>query len=70
MNIYWPTKLIYISRPIMCIMKTVEYRAEGYASLTRTVVSGGTSGRVNVPKNWIGKRAIVILLEPILEQKE
>jgi putative transposon-encoded protein len=37
---------------------------KGYDSIDRTVKTAQISGRVFVPKAWIGKRVKVILLEP------
>jgi putative transposon-encoded protein len=34
----------------------------------RTVGPGGNSGRIHVPKAWVGKKVRVLLLEPIEEK--
>lgn len=48
-------------------MKAMEIRTEGYATLDKDVKSGSTSGRIFVPKEWMGKRVRVILVEPLEE---
>ena len=40
------------------------YQEHGYARLERTVRHGGTSARVNVPKDWRGRRVVVIAVDP------
>lgn len=44
-------------------MKAVDIRVKGFDNLTRTVRDGGSSGRISVPRSWIGKKAQIILLE-------
>lgn len=49
-------------------MKTPEPQTlsfKGYAFIEKEVKNSGDSGRVFVPKAWVGKKAVVILLEPI-----
>jgi hypothetical protein len=48
-------------------MQPTQYAATGYGSVERIVGDAKNSGRIHVPKNWIGKRALVILLEPITD---
>jgi putative transposon-encoded protein len=43
---------------------------EGYASVDREVKEGKSSGRIFVPKAWIGKKVKVVLIEPILPSTE
>jgi len=38
---------------------------EGYCTTEKTVKVAGTSGRIYLPPEWVGKRVQVILLEPI-----
>lgn len=38
---------------------------EGYSTTEKTVKVAGTSGRVYLPKEWVGKRVQIILLEPL-----
>jgi putative transposon-encoded protein len=38
---------------------------EGYGAKDVTISNGGHSGRAFVPREWAGKKAIVILLEPL-----
>jgi putative transposon-encoded protein len=51
-------------------MKAVDLRVKGFDNLTRVVRDGGSSGRISVPKSWIGRRAQIILLDDPAEQKE
>jgi putative transposon-encoded protein len=39
-----------------------------YDSIDRDVGNSGNSGRVYVPKSWIGKKVTVLLMEPIKEE--
>jgi len=36
-----------------------------YQVIEKTVSAGGNSGRVYVPREWIGKRVKIVLMEPI-----
>lgn len=38
---------------------------EAYQVIEKTVKSGGNSGRVYVPVDWIGKRVKILLMEPL-----
>lgn len=38
---------------------------EAYQVIEKTVKSSGNSGRVYVPKEWIGKRVKVLLMDPL-----
>jgi len=44
-------------------MKKIKITVEGYEVLEKVVREGGNSGRVYLPKSWIGKRVKIILLE-------
>ena len=39
----------------------MEFKLVGKDSVTRTVCKGTSSGVVNVPKEWSGKKVVVIL---------
>ena len=41
------------------------FSVEGYHILHKTVTKGETSGRIYLPKDWIGKKVVVILKELI-----
>lgn len=41
------------------------FSVEGYHILHKTVTKGETSGRIYLPKDWIGKQVVVILKELI-----
>ena len=43
----------------------MEVRLEAHQVIEKVVKSSGNSGRVYVPKEWIGKRVKVLLLEPL-----
>jgi len=38
---------------------------EAYQVIEKIVKSGGNSGRVYVPVDWIGKRVKILLMEPL-----
>lgn len=40
-----------------------------YQVIEKTVKASGNSGRVYVPKEWVGKKVKVFLLEPASEEK-
>ena len=41
--------------------------SKGYEIITKEVAGGGNSGRVFVPKAWVGKHVQIVLLEPLEE---
>jgi putative transposon-encoded protein len=43
----------------------IEVRAKAFEAIDRVVTSSGNSGRVYLPKKWVGKKVKVLLLEPI-----
>jgi len=43
----------------------MEVRVTAYQVIEKTVKTSGNSGRVYVPKEWVGKKVKVFLLEPI-----
>jgi putative transposon-encoded protein len=46
-------------------MKPIKISVEGYEVIEKVVKEGGNSGRIYVPKSWIGKKVKIILLEPL-----
>jgi len=44
--------------------KPVIIQMEGYEIVEKTAKASGTTARVLVPRNWIGKRVRVVRLEP------
>lgn len=46
----------------MCPAMKIEL--EAYQVIEKEVKSSGNSGRVYVPKEWVGKRVKIILIEP------
>ena len=49
-------------------MSEFEITIKRYSMVDRDVKSGQTTGRVFVPKEWIGKKVRVLLLEPIQDE--
>jgi putative transposon-encoded protein len=45
----------------------MEVKAECYQTLDKEVSAQTSAGVIYVPKNWIGKKVRVLLLEPIEE---
>jgi len=43
--------------------KPIQMRMEGYEVVEKTAELGGNSGRIYVPKHWIGKRVRAVLIE-------
>ena len=41
---------------------------DAYQVVEKMVSAGGNSGRVYVPKDWIGKRVKIVLIEPIFQE--
>lgn len=41
-------------------MKAVKFEVQGFDSLVRTVVKGGTSARINVPLSWVGRKVFIV----------
>ncbi|TSA57633.1 DUF2080 family transposase-associated protein [bacterium] len=46
----------------------MEVKIQGYQIIEKTVKSSGNSGRIYVPKGWVGKRVKVVLLETVTEE--
>jgi phage terminase large subunit-like protein len=45
------------------------FQIEGYETRTKRVSPAGSSGRVFLPKKWVGKEVTIVLNELIDEQK-
>lgn len=45
------------------MMKPIVMRMEGYAVVEKVAERGGNSGRIYVPKQWIGKKVRAVLIE-------
>jgi len=43
--------------------KIHEFNIKGYEAIEKTVRSGNTSSRINLPADWIGKKVMVVRLE-------
>ena len=41
----------------------MEFKVEGAEARAKVVGDGGASGRIYLPKSWIGKKVIIILKE-------
>jgi len=46
-------------------MDKMRVEIQAYQVIEKTVKASGNSGRVYVPKEWVGKKVKVFLLEPI-----
>jgi putative transposon-encoded protein len=43
----------------------MQVTVDAYQVLEKTVKASGNSGRVYVPKEWVGRKVKVMLLEPL-----
>jgi putative transposon-encoded protein len=43
----------------------MKIEVEAYEALEKTVTASGNSGRIYAPKEWIGKRVKLLLLESL-----
>ena len=41
----------------------MDFKVKGIEARKKIVAEGGTSGRVYLPKSWVGKKVIAILME-------
>lgn len=46
-----------------------EIKANAFAAIDRIVKPSGNSGRVYLPKSWVGKKVKILLLEPLEEDR-
>jgi len=46
-------------------MRKIRVTIEGYEVVEKVVKGSGSSGRVYLPKSWIGKKVKIILIEPV-----
>ena len=44
--------------------KPIQLTMDGFEVIEKSVEKGGNSGRIYVPKKWIGKKVRIILIEP------
>jgi len=49
--------------------KAMEVKVQAYQIIEKIVKPSGNSGRVYVPKGWVGKRVKVVLLETVTADK-
>ena len=49
--------------------KAMKIEVEGFEAIEKTVMTGGNSGRVYLPINWLNCRVKIIRLDPITEVK-
>jgi len=45
------------------LKEPIEMKMSGFEVVEKTAESSGTSGRIYVPKKWIGKKVRAVLLE-------
>lgn len=43
--------------------KTIKIQMEGYEVIEKKADKGGNSGRIYVPKHWVGKKVRAVLIE-------
>lgn len=48
----------------------MKVEVQAYQVLDKTVTPSGSSGRVYLPKEWVGKKVKVFLLEPAADGEE
>jgi putative transposon-encoded protein len=53
------------SKYLIHMNPSMEVKLEAYQVVEKVVKASGNSGRVYVPKEWIGRRVKVLLLEPL-----
>mgnify|MGYP001245904037 CR=1 FL=1 len=51
-------------------MKPYSVTLDAYGTVEKKVRDGANSGRVFVPRAWIGKKVRVYLVEPVEEEEE
>lgn len=47
----------------------MKVEVQAYQVIEKTVKVSGNSGRVYVPKEWVGRKVKVFLLEPVTEER-
>jgi putative transposon-encoded protein len=47
----------------------MKIEVQAYQIVEKKVKASGNSGRVYVPKEWVGKKVKVFLLEPVTEEE-
>ena len=47
----------------------MKVEVQAYQVIEKTVKTSGNSGRVYVPKEWVGRKVKVFLLESVTEEK-
>ena len=66
LNIYTPVPNSLFSSCsyiVTTMKKTIKLQMEGYEVVEKKAERGGNSGRIYVPKAWIGKKVRVVLIE-------
>ncbi len=43
--------------------KSIQMQMEGFELIEKRVEAGGNSGRIYLPKHWIGRRVRAVLIE-------
>lgn len=61
-------KYLYSNYKIF-IMEKMDVTTKAFEVLEKRVKKSGTSGRVYVPRGWVGKKVKVLLLETLDEDK-
>ena len=63
------TKYLYCNYKVTTMNGQMQIKTMAYEALEKTVEPSGNSGRVYVPKKWIGKKVKILLLEPIADER-
>lgn len=50
--------------------KPMDIRMKGYEVIEKIATRHATTGRILVPRHWIGKKVRAVRLEPMDEEKE
>ena len=66
-NIVLNERVYILCCHIVVTMKSYSVTLDAYGTVEKEVRDGGNSGRVFVPKAWIGKKVRIYLVEPVEE---
>lgn len=60
---YRNSYIFWCSYIVTTMRKTIQMKMEGYEVVEKKAELGGNSGRIYVPKHWIGKKIRAVLIE-------
>lgn len=55
--------MLYILAQYRIVVSNMKFEIEGENMVKKTVRRGGNSGHIYVPKAWMGKEVVVVLVE-------